>query len=327
MTFINLGVAADTRSDFEKAQDIQHTEIASGQTNVDWKLKDPSIWKKYTLRNQDGSFSCMAQSASKALEIIKGGVQSAHPIYRQRSNFPGPGMFMQDLANITTSKGTTSEILDPSQNMSEEQMNQPISVSVCSNNFISVNLNPKNIDEIAYAVENYKHCILIVYGSVSEWIDKPVYNPNAIQDLGHAVCAVDYFYQNGEKCLLIDDSWGKATTIGNGGQRIITESYLKARFNAGMYFIPRNKPKAIFSAPLIYGTMKSSEVSALQDILKYEGFFPKEIQSTGNFLQITAQAIKSWQLYHGITDFQNEIDLRKIRFGLRSIALANSLYS
>lgn len=327
MTFTNLGVAADPRTDVEKAQDIQHQEITGGSSPIAWPAKDSSAWKKYSLRDQDGSSSCVAQAIAKFLEIYTGIVQSAHPIYAPRVNAPGEGMFLANAAALTNSPGTTTEALDPSQHMNEVQMDSPVKVATSSNNFIPVNVNPKDIDAIAYAIQNYNHCILIVYGSISEWKDKPVYIPGATLDLGHAVCGVDFFLQNGEKCILIEDSWGKVTTIGNGGQRIITESYLKARFTAGMYFIPLQKPKHTFTVNLSYNMMGNPDVMALQDILKYEAFFPKEITSTGNFLTITAKAVQAWQVAHKIYDYAKETDLRNIRVGPKTIAALNTLYA
>lgn len=325
-----FGVAEDSRSEFEKAQDISDREIASGASDIRWEKKDPSAWKRYSVRNQDGSYSCVAQAIAKFLEIAKGEVQSAHPIYRSRINFPGQGMIPADAGNIAISQGTVREDQDPSQNLNEADMNRVIApnISPLPNDFIKVMMNPVDIERVASAVQAYGHCLLLVRGSVSEWSGKPVYDPMAKRDLDHEVCAVDYFLdESGAKCILIDDSWGNATTIGNGGQRVITEDYFKARFTEGMYFIPKEKPHHLFSNILAFGMMHDKDVMALQDILKFEGFFPKEIPSSGNFLQVTARSVKDWQLYHGLTDFQHENDLRKIRCGAKSLAILNALYN
>lgn len=83
------------------------------------------------------------------------------------------------------------------------------------------------------------------------------------------------------------------------------------------------KPIFTFTIPLSYGT-RSPEVVKVQDMLKYEGFVKGD--STGFFGPITAKGVQKWQLAHGLTDFKDETDFKKIRWGEKSIKLANKLY-
>lgn len=336
-------IAPDPRSDEEKERDYKHEEIAMA-VPISWVHKPMADWKKYSTRNQDGSSSCCAQASAKGIETHTGIVESAHPIYRSRSNFPGEGMWLQNLGEIVCKAvGTVSEVNDPSQGMNEASMNLAIREAVqelLKNNPTKMGgyvfVNPKDIDQIAQAIELHKHCLLLVRGSVSEWNEKPIYKPEGNRNLDHLICAVDYFLdENNEKCVLIDDSWGNVTSVGNGGQRVITETYLKARFTDGMYFLPPKPPAPPdstphykFTVPLTFGMMGNPDVKALQKILAFEGFFPNDPKLfTGNYLQITANCVKKWQVKHGIMDFANEINPRKIRFGNKSIAIANQLYN
>jgi hypothetical protein len=85
-------------------------------------------------------------------------------------------------------------------------------------------------------------------------------------------------------------------------------------------------PHYRFNMPLSYG-QKGTDIVALQDVLKYEGFMSSKVLSTGYFGDVTATALKAWQVFHGLNDFANESDLTKIHFGSKSIAVANNLYA
>ena len=286
------GIAPDPRSDTARAKDFQHSDIA-GDILVNWVEKLPAQWKKYIPREQDGSLSCCGQGSAKAVEILNATVMSAHPIYRSRSNYPAGGMFLQDVGEIWKKIGSTTEALDVSQFENETQMNRDITVMTPTKTNGYVFVNPKDIDQIAQAIELYKHCILIVHCSKSEWIDVPVFNGNPV-DFGHCVCAVDYFLHNGQKVLLIEDSTGHFNSLApeKVGQRLITEDFLTKRFEGAMYLtatIPY-----VFTKTLRFG-MTSSDVSELQKKLKALGYFPSTQAITQYFGNITLKAVKAFQ--------------------------------
>ena len=330
MENINTGVIEDPRTPEEKAKDFQHSELA-GAVKINWVEKDPSTWRKYSIRNQDGSLSCVAQACAKALETNTGEVESAHPIYRSRSNYPSGGMWLQDAGNIVVKIGTTSEQADPSQNMGENQINTDIKVpsTVRSKMYISVNI--QNIDQLAEAVEIAKHCPIIINGYWQEWTDVPTVMPGTEPfNFGHGICIVDYTLWKGKKAVVIDDSWGKVTTLGSGGQRVLTEDYLKARGTDAIYFIQiaptDQKPKHTFSKFLTYGMTNDPDVKALQQILAYEGLFPANLD-TGNYFNITASAVLKWQLKHNVASLAELNGLKGRRCGIKTIAMLNSLYN
>ena len=90
-----LGALQDTRPNDERALDYKHSDLV-GALPIVWKEKLPSEWKHYTPRFQDGSLSCVAQSGAKAFEVLGTGIESAHPIYRNRINYPTGGMWLGD---------------------------------------------------------------------------------------------------------------------------------------------------------------------------------------------------------------------------------------
>src|SRR3990167_3840270 len=116
------GLVKDPRSEEKKALDYQHSDLA-GAVLVNWIEKPTTVWKKYVPREQDGSLSCVGQACAKAFEILGKGIESAHPIYRNRANYPTGGMWTADAGNICRKIGTTTEILDPSQRLGELKMN------------------------------------------------------------------------------------------------------------------------------------------------------------------------------------------------------------
>lgn len=284
------GLAPDPRPVEKKLTDILHEKVA-GDVFIEWKEKLQSEWKKYTPREQDGSLSCCAQSAAKAIEILNGTIESAHPIYRSRINFPAGGMYLQNLGDCCKKIGTTLESLDASQFENETTMNRDITVLTPTKIGGYVFVNPKNIDEIAQAIELNKHCMLLVHANHAEWTATPVFNGANI-DFGHCVCATDYFLHNGTKMILIEDSTSHSTSLDSTGLRLITENYLKARFEGGMYFTLESPiPQHTFFKFLKQG-MRDPEVKFLQEKLG--------VIQTGYFGTLTATAVKKFQLEHGL---------------------------
>ena len=143
---------------------------------------------------------------------------------------------------------------------------------------------------------------------------------------GHYICCVpaNYTLWKGEKALVIDDSCAIHSTLNQTGQRIFTESFLKARSYGFLGLIPAsNTDKYNFSHILTYGLTNNPDVIALQNILKKLGYFPADIPSTGNFFSVTANAVLKFQVANGILDFQNS-PLTSVRVGPKTLALLNS---
>lgn len=329
MSEVYLGVVPDPRTDEQKEKDYKHEEVAMA-IPLKWK-RDISGAPVYSLRDQDGSGSCVGQGSGKGLETINGVITSAHPIYRRRSNFPSPGMWLQNAGEILYKDGTTTEALDPSQRMSEAEMNADIKVETPDKGYLYFFPNVKNIDEIAQAIETYKHCLITVGGTIQEYanVEKPVVIPSDKLNLFHCICGVYYFTDDyGNKCILADESWGPDHIR----RRILTEDYLRARGTGAMYFVKQTpvpapqKPKFTFQSVLLYGQSNYS-IRALQDILKYEGLFPKTVASTGNYLSITAKGVLAWQKKHNVASLEELNSLQGKRVGQKTIAKLNELYS
>lgn len=324
----NPGLIEDPRPQALKDKDYSHKEVAPMAVLLKWD-RDISGAPKYSHRDQDGSGSCVAQSGAKALEVLRKEVISAHPIYSRRTNRPNAGMWLQDAGNIIRNMGTTTEVLDPSQMLDEGKMNLPVTVDTPIKSYLYAFPSYKNIDEIAQAIEVYGECFVTIYANGTEYNNayKPVAIPNAELNVAHCLCATYYFTdENGEKCLVIDESWQSTKT------RVFTETYFKIRGTGAMYLIPPtdapvpSKPHYKFSVPLLFG-QSSYGIKELQDILKYENIFPLNIPSTAYFGNITSKAVLIWQKKHQVAP-DSELDpLQGRRVGPKTIAKLNELYS
>lgn len=321
------GLVPDPRSPLDISKDYQHEEVAPMAVQLNW-ARDMSNAPVYSIRDQDGSSSCVSQAGAKALEILTGIVQSAHPPYRRRSNYPNLGMYLQDYGNIVRQLGTTTEAIDPSQKMTEAQMNGDVMVETPLKEAMYITADFRDIDVLATAIETQKHCILTIKSSYNEWdVQKPTVLAQPTT-FGHAICGTYYFTENGEKCILIDESWG----LLNIRRRILTETFIKTRGTGAMYFISTpplpapQKPKFSFTVPLQYD-QTSLSVKYLQDVLKYEGFFPTSIISTAYYGEITRKGVLAWQIKHNVASLSELTQLQGRRVGAQSLAVLNSLYN
>jgi hypothetical protein len=223
---IKNGVAVDPRLQEEKAQDHLHEKLYSGLP-VTWVEKID--WKLPSERKQDGSSSCVKQASATAIETLLKNVISAGT-YKLRSNFPQEGMWLQNCGDLDKNNGTVAELIAPSQNMNEEQMNnfelpKFFNVKITGYRFF----NKLTIDEVAEAIQAYGNCILIFDICSNEWQVTPKYLGTKIL-AGHAICATDFGLKNGVKTLACRDSAGSSRV------RYITEDFLNKRSRGAMYY-------------------------------------------------------------------------------------------
>jgi hypothetical protein len=318
---IQNGALMDERSEEEKAKDFKFEEIVTATAPVVWVEKPATSWRKFPIFNQDGSGSCVAQTMAKILGVmywLKNNVYvhfSATHIYQRRANKPQGGMAGVDAFKIAQD-GATLEVLTPSQDMSDEQMDgikiekykEDVGKIFKLGNYI---MGPvKDLETIASIIQETGKAVMVwYYFKHSEWTDVPeikypTLDLNGATTSRHSVTAVDFTLYNGKKCLIIEDSWGP--NYGKGGQRIITEDFHNARnwFVAHpMTFKFEETPVPPVVLPkltkdLQFG-MTDAEVKILQDILKTKGLFPINI-SSNYFGTITLKAVKEYQSKNGL---------------------------
>lgn len=325
MSEIQSGALIDKRPVSEKEKDWKFREVVASADPVNWIEKPQDQWRKFPIFNQNGSGSCVAQTEAKELGImryLKDGNYvhfSASDIYQRRANRPESGMNAIDARKIATT-GTTLEVLAPSQNLSDPQMDaqeiEPYKREVGKVFSISNYIEDptKSIDTIASIIQKTQKGVMVwFYFEAQEWREKPVVINHNLDltnpiTLRHSVCAVDYLMlPTGEKALIIEDSWG--TSYGMAGQRIIDECFFANRNWYAGHLInfkfddqsPAPRPHHVFLTDLVFNQSTGSEVVALQECLKYEGLFPQNAESTGYFGGITLKAVKDFQIKHSIT--------------------------
>lgn len=341
------GLLEDTRTPAEKLKDWRAEEVKATFSPVAWKAKKPSEWRKFPIRDQAQSYTCVAQSMAKILGIdnfVEEGRYvdfSARDLYERRSNKQvgdGAGMIGVDAFDIATKYGTTFEQWLPSQKMSEAEINahferkgSDIEVAEVFRAGGYVQLEATNIEKIASIIQSGKGVMLWFSFTYNEWDDTPEV-ASANPDIRHSVVGTDITLWNGQKAIVIDDSWGQF--YGLEGQRVITESFLKSRCFFAAYTLDLSnhwddtmaKPKHTFTQVMQYSSTPNPEVVWLQKCLQYAGFFPVSTDTTGVYLGITARAVFDFQVSRGVAPISelNAIVPRGGTCGRKTLAALNA---
>lgn len=342
------GVVLDPRPAAAKALDIQHVEVSSSLLPPVWTEKPESAWRKFPIRNQDGSGTCVAQTAAKLLGIenyLETGTYfdaSACDIYTRRKNKPDVGMYGQDALSIVSKPGTTSEARWPSQNMSETQVNAPHTLTAEDAQIEDtyraggyVMLPYRDIDTVAAVIQHLgKGAMLFFDFEYDEWGDVPVLKHDS-RRLLHSVTGVDITIYDGKKAIIIDDSWGNF--YGFNGQRVITEDFFKSRnFFAGYLRDLSNTRRDTDPTPQrpqhrfdnnLYFDSKNDEIKILQDILKYEQLYPQKTNSTGLYWTQTARSVMAFQRKYNVIPESEVIRLQGKVCGPNTRKKLNELYA
>lgn len=293
------GIVEDPRTDFEKSRDYKHEDLARGVVDLKWIEYNEKNLKSYIIQNQDGSSSCVAQAVAKLLaihEVLEGRKYTQlcpKPIYNARSNYPDGGMWLPNALSIACTVGSCPESSLPCDNQGEAFMNERESFTDTLK-IVAKQYKAKyyfqitgGIDKIAEVLEQGYGVLLGFRFDYDEWVEVPFVNPNSKLSCGHGIAAVDYCLYNGEKALIIEDSWGPH--YGKGGRRIITETFLNTRcFYAGYV---TSLPNYVFSKTLRLGS-QGLEVKKLQEklLVKVDGVFGKQ----------TEEAVKKFQQKYGL---------------------------
>jgi hypothetical protein len=311
------GALLDTRTTAEKEKDFLFEELVTSADPVNWVEKD--TWRKFPIYDQNGSGSCVAQTAAKMLGIhywLDNDEYvhfSASHIYQRRANKPLAGMIGVNAGQIVQ-QGTTLEVLAPSQKLTDIQMDNTevkdyeakVGEIFKIDNYIQ--LPTHNIDTVASVIQKTgKPVMTWFYFNHNEWTTEPYVKEPTLSLLDasrHSVTAVDYFLKDDIRYLVIEDSWG--TKYGDKGQRFISEDFFEKRNFFDMYFMnfkfnsEETIPDFNYKRVLRKG-MRGDDVVSLQDALKARNYFPTNISSTGYFGSITERYVKEFQAAKGLT--------------------------
>ena len=355
-TQFNSGILPDTRPIDQQLKDYKFEETVSAPAPVIWKEKKLEELRSFPIFNQDGSGSCVAQTKAKemgVLHFLKYGIYkhfSASHIYQRRANKPAAGMSGDDVHKIA-SQGVTFEEYMPSQNMSDAQMDnaQPLQGFDKPENQFKISGYLKLdqvgvIDTIASIIQQTGKGVMVWFyfdWNATEWsTDTPVIKFPELSLYGkdtarHSIFASDFFLLNGKKCLYADDSWG--VNFGRGGHRIITEDFFQKRNFYAAYSMDfafndsttqPDKPTYTFTKTLAFSptVFYDKDVAALQNILKYEGLFPTNVQSTGYYGAMTAKAVLAFQKKYNVAPLAELNQLQGRVVGNKTLAKLKQLY-
>lgn len=344
------GAILDTRTELEKSKDFKFEEIVAKTAIVSWSEKPQEAWRKFPIFSQNGSGSCVAQTLSKLMGImywLKNGVyvhfSSAH-IYQRRSNKPSAGMSGIEVFQIGQ-QGVTLEELAPSQNMTDAQMDavevqdykQKVGEIFKLGNYIVLPVS--DIETVASVIQTTGKGVMIwTFWEYDEWTTVPYLKyPELLLSNAtgvHSTASVDFTMYDGEKAIIIDDSWG--SSYGKAGQRVIKESFFKKRnifaaypMNFKFDAITIQKPVHTFTKTLVFSPVfkVDNDVKALQDILKFESLFPTNTDSTGYYGALTSKAVMAFQKKYQIANDVIINELAGKQVGPATIKKLNELYS
>lgn len=302
--------AIDNQTEEAKAKNYSLSEVCLSPSPVIWLEKSQDQWRKIpTIRNQDGSGSCVCQTYATELAIIfeqKYGVwvdfSSTFP-YQMRSKPMISGCNSTDRYSVFPKLGSLFESYMPSMLMTDAQM-----MSVKKEKYYddlaktfqvkAIEL-PLDFETVASTIQSTGKGVMIwVKFHSEEWTDNPTIGTKSPTS-GHSICAIDYFLIDGKKYLLIIDSWGKNYAI--QGYRLISEEYFNARCFLASYlktFETQNND-TVPDRPKFDGSIVS-----LQKCLKWEGLFPANVPEVENLGNITRSALIKFQLRYNISPAQ-----------------------
>lgn len=325
----HLGANIDTRPPEQAArEDVTAAEVIAAAASVDWREMRPEDVRTFGVQDQSGKSDCVAETRRKLKRImlkVNKGLDldfSSVAFYRKRVNYPGEGMIAADAIQLDQNIGMTLNELVPSDEVRSELAANAIEPEAYNDEIAKVFRTgdtdiifvPGDLETIAGTIQKTRKGVMIwFFATVAEWsklvptLDIPdltLGDNRAV--VVHSVAAVEPALYNGQKGLWLDDS----AHFGGLSRRFVTEEFFKKRnwfasypqafkFDTGT----TTRPTHFFSKDLQFSAtfFTDPDVVALQEILKYEGVFPLNVDSTGYFGALTLEAVKKLQTKHGIT--------------------------
>lgn len=211
-----------------KAESVMGTPIIDW--NADFFLPEPPN------NDQNGSSSCVAQAWSYYHWQLRNKDFSRRDLYA-RIFLPGGGAYIREggLQIVKLGQATRDEVPDPAIETETDMCkgtgtpNQQSSDQEL-NSFVIADIS---IDNVAWAIEQYKGLVFGVQGSNAGWVDMANPRPAASNEViwGHALYLFGRHMHNGLKCVIAKSSWGNS---GNTTTHHIKENY----FVSGAIFNP-----------------------------------------------------------------------------------------
>lgn len=306
------------------------SELVADSPIFDWERGfdiRKKLGRELSSKNQGSSGSCGGQAVGYLTEAILDSQEaSARSVYNKCFYPNGGGStetgLMNTVINIGVDRETDTVSYENGNPPSEDFMRTPDS----NPSFIR-GLRPVYIevdfDSMATAILQNNGIIIGIAGQDNGTWLSPEPKPPTNRSWNHWVYAGFAGMRNGKKCIGFKNSWGP--TVGENGWQYIYEDYEPYLFCAwSMVYNNKNKPVYNFTKPLSFG-QSSSDIKALQDVLRFEGLFTNV--STGYFGPLTASAVLAFQKKHKVSTVKDLNDLQGRRVGPLTLKKLNELYN
>ncbi len=295
----------DTQSQSQKEKNFSQTEFISGPAPVTWEEKPQEKWRRFPLRNQDGSTMCVCMTLATEMGIIAQqkynewiDFSSTFP-FQQRTYPTVPGCTSEDVFTLFPTLGNVFERDMPSQLIGDAAAMQIVRRNYFADTAKTFTIKrisvPIDFETVASTSQQTGKGIMIwLHFSPQEWTSTPALLPEPTTS-GHSVTVVDYTIYQGKKYLVIQDSYKLELSM--NGLRLISEEYFSARcFLAGYLMNFQLIEGSAEERPIFDGTIISA-----QKCFKWEGLFPLNVPEVENWGNITRAACVKFQLRYGIT--------------------------
>jgi hypothetical protein len=299
-----LGVLPDTRTPEQKEFDLTHPEIFSSSvaTYLPSLQKASKYVAVFPVDNQYATSSCVAHGKVLATAIFMM-LQEQQPfeqlasmfVYRNRSNYPQPGMvpalaieqieaagapIYADLPTPTTEAAANALTIDAATARAAKQL--------AGFRWITIT-DYTNIDTLAFVANSLNLPVNIyIYGTVAEWSQQTVdiLTPGLVKgspeaEVSHCVTVLpnSAYLANGKRYVIIQDS----ALFGDHAFRSVADTFIAARCYGADYPIamdsqPIARPKVHITRDLTFG-MTGPDVTALQEALQYLGCLPNVVDN------------------------------------------------
>lgn len=280
---------------------------------------------KLEVKDQGISSSCGGQAWGTYGEVWDAIIdkekseKSAKFIYAQ-TFAPGGGSAGRTNCDLAIKQGWAPESLCSSYSegrpLSEDNYTRPQDITPTARTeafkdraFAYANVSA-NIDMVAQAIRDNNGCVLGITGTNNgTWRSTNPKAPTSFQGgWNHWVYAGKCRIHKGGKQIGFLNSWG--TNIGDDGWQWIDEEYFTTRimnypviFSVWTMVVKTETPPVEFKHHFIfvlkYG-MNGLAIKALQLALQVDGCFPKNVNTTTYFGQITLNAVKAFQKKYGL---------------------------
>jgi hypothetical protein len=327
-------------------------ELVSSPAPVSLAVTTPDQWKIYPIRNQGRKNSCTYNARAKMAGILQEQINGEFIVYsdtdyNKRSN-PWAGSSPIEALDFMRKDGIGLEALEESDKRTTDEELAKVKQTEFEKQVAKLSaldgyytLPAYNFDTMVSTSHATKKPMMIgFFATMAEWNQDVVdiITPDLTPDkavVRHEVCGTPNYgiYQDKEGST-IEDSWGTAG-INKKGVRWITRRFFEKR-NFIAPLVPTHfktysemgvepvKPKYNFTTNLQYGD-DNLDVIALQDMLKYFGFYPANFPSTGKYYELTSKAVLNWQKKNKVDTLETLEKLEGKYFGNKSRAVANRI--